>query len=346
LLIIIVMPILQLILFGYALNMEIQDIPVTVMDNSRSHISRQLIHLFEGSKFFTVTSFSGVPADIDNLFLVRDARVVLMIDKDFDKNYQRQTVTPIQILIDAVDPNAAAIIKNYCNSVVNRFNEDHAGRLPIPFDIKPLIWYNPDMKSAYFFVPGLIALILVMISALLTSITIAREKETGTMEQILVSPVQPIEIITGKVLPYIGLALLDGMLILIIGLFLFDVPFVGSYLLLLLMTLVYITAALSLGLMISTIVRTQQVAMMLALVSTLLPTVMLSGFIFPIKSMPEILQYISYLVPAKYYLIIIRGIMLKGNTLLQLLAPFLFLVVVSAILLRNSLSRFKLTLEK
>jgi len=346
LLIIIVMPILQLILFGYALNMEIQDIPLTVMDYNRSAISRELVQLFEGSRFFTISYNSKGPAEIDNLFLIRNARAVLMIDQDFDKNYQRQTITPVQVIIDAVDPNAAAIIKNYCNSIINRFNEDHAGRLPLPFEIKSLIWYNPDMKSVYFFVPGLIALILIMISALLTSITIAREKETGTMEQILVSPVRPVEIIIGKVLPYIALALIDSMLILVIGLILFNVPFVGSYLLLLLMTLLYITAALSLGLMISTIVKTQQVAMMLALISTLLPTVMLSGFIFPIKSMPQILQYISYLVPAKYYLIMIRGIMLKGNTFGQLIMPFLFLVIMSAILLRNSLSKFKLTLEK
>jgi ABC-2 type transport system permease protein len=340
------MPILQLTMFGYALNMEIQDVPLTVFDYNRTAVSRELIQKFEGSPFFTVTFHSGDPTDIDRLFLTREARVAIIIDQDFNKNYRRQSVTPVQFLIDASDPNAAAIIKNYCNAIINDFNEQNTGRLPLPFEFKPRIWYNPDTKSAYFFVPGLIALILIMISALLTSITITREKETGTMEQILVSPVRPAEIVIGKVLPYIALALFDGLLILTIGLILFQIPFIGNYVLLLLLTLLYITAALALGLMISTIVKTQQVAMMLALVITLLPTIMLSGFIFPIKSMPLILQYITYLVPAKYYLVIIRGIMLKGNTLQHLLIPILFLLLMTVIWLRNALTKFKLTLEK
>jgi len=201
------------------------------------------------------------------------------------------------------------------------------------------------MKSTYFFVPGLVALILVMISALLTSITLTREKETGTMEQILVSPVKPIEIIVGKVLPYIFLAFLDGLMILLIGIFLFDVPFSGSYLLLMFLATLYIIVALSLGLMISATVKTQQVAMMIAISATLLPTVMLSGFIFPIESMPDVLQYVTYLVPAKYFIVIIRGIMLKSNTLFELTTQAAFLFVLAAVLLRRALHKFNLTLE-
>ena len=346
LVIIIAMPLLMLILFGFALNMEINNIDIAVVDFDHSTLSDNLIDEFSGSEFFNIFHYSGKMDALEEIFLRRKARVILIINQHFSRDFQRQTVTPVQIVIDAADPNAATLIRSYCNSIVLNFNSKYGGILPIPFKIKPRIWYNPDLKSAYFFVPGLIALILIMISALLTSITITREKELGTMDQILVSPVKPIEIIIGKVLPYVLLAFLDGFLILVLGRLLFDLPFQGSYLLLLFLSLLYILTALSFGLMISTIVNTQQVAMMIAISATLLPTVMISGFIFPIQSMPVVLQYISYLVPAKYYMIIIRGILLKGNTLMQLLPHAVFLTIMSIIMLRNAIHRFNTNLEK
>ncbi len=346
LIIIIVLPVLQLIIFGYALNMEIQNIDVAVIDHSRTSISRNLIEKFKGSKYFSLLPYSGTIQEIDKLFLERKARAILIIDKDFHRNFQRQKTAPVQILIDASDPNAATMIKQYCNGVIMHFNETYNAQLPLLFEVKPRIWYNPDLKSDYFFIPGLIALILVMISALLTSITITREKEMGTMEQILVSPIKPLEIVLGKVLPYVSLAFLDGVVILLLGIVIFDVPFIGNYLLLLLLSILYIITALALGLMISTITKTQQVAMMVAIAVTLLPTIMLSGFIFPLKSMPLILQIISYIVPAKYYLIIIRGIMLKGNTLFQLAGPTLFLFLITLFLMINSVRKFSINLEK
>ena len=238
------------------------------------------------------------------------------------------------------------MIKQYTNGVIQKFNENYNGKLPLAFDVKPRVWYNPDLKSDYFFIPGLIALILVMISALLTSITITREKEMGTMEQILVSPIKPIEIILGKVLPYIGLAFLDGILILVLGILIFDVPFIGNPLLLMLLSVLYIITALSIGLLISTVFQTQQVAMMVAIAATLLPTLMISGFIFPLNSMPLALQYVSYIVPAKYYLIIIRGIMLKGNTIFQLAGQIFFLLLMTVGLLANAVRKFNINLEK
>ncbi len=346
LMIIFAMPVLQIIMFGYALNMEIQKIDLAVIDHSHTPFSQDLIRQFESNSYFSVQYYNGPMSKIDELFLNREARVILIIDKDFQKNFQRTPITPVQMLIDAADPNAATMIRQYCNGVIIKFNELKNANLHLPFNIKSRIWYNPDLKSAYFFIPALIALILVMISALLTSITITREKEMGTMEQILVSPVRPVDIIIGKVLPYIGLAFMDGILILLLGIFLFQVPFIGSYVLLLLLSILYITTALSLGLLISTAVSTQQVAMMISLAVTLLPTIMLSGFIFPLKSMPMILQYLSYIVPAKYYLIIIRGIMLKGNTLVQLASQTLSLLLMTLILLVNAVRKFSLNLEK
>ena len=345
LMIIIAMPMLMLILFGYALNMEIENVELAVLDFDRSSASQKLIDEFDGSNFFRVFHYNGPTESVEELFLRRQARVILVIDQHFSRNFQRQAITPVQIMIDASDPNAGTLIRSYCNGIILAFNSKYGGSLPIPFEIKPRIWYNPDLKSAYFFVPGLIALILIMISALLTSITVAREKELGTMEQILVSPVKPLEIIIGKVLPYIFLALLDGLLILILGKILYDIPIEGNHFLLLLFSLIYILTALSFGLMISTLVKTQQVAMMIAIAATLLPTIMLSGFIFPIQSMPIVLQYISYIVPAKYYIIIIRGILLKGNTLIQLLPQAIFLTIMSLVLLRRAIGRFRTNLE-
>ncbi|MBC8183702.1 ABC transporter permease [candidate division KSB1 bacterium] len=346
LIIIFVMPLMQLILFGYALNMEIQNINLAVIDYSRTPQSSHLIEQFEGSEFFSVFHYNGKHSDIENIFLKREAKIILVIDQDFARNFQRQTKTSIQILVDAADPNAATIIKNYCYGIIANFNLEHGGQISQPFDVEPRIWYNPDMKSAYFFVPGLIALILVMISAMLTSLAITREKETGTLEQILVSPIKPIEIIIGKVFPYIIMAFLDGFLILMMGMILFKVPFAGSHFLLILLSTLYIITALSLGLMISATVETQQVAMMMAISATLLPTVMLSGFIFPIRSMPILLQYVSYIVPAKYFLIIARGILIKGNTFFQLGFQTLALTLMSIILLIRTLRKFSLNLEK
>jgi len=345
LMIIFAMPVIQLILFGYAFNLEVNNIELAVIDYNKSNISKELVRQFEGNDYFKPFYYNGNPSEVEELFLNREARAILIIGHDFDKEFETQVQTPVQLLYDAADPNAATLIYNYCSQVINKFNSKYGGVSPIPFQIEPRIWYNPDMKSTYFFVPGLVALILVMISALLTSITLTREKETGTLEQILVSPVKPMEIIIGKVLPYIAMAFLDGMLILLIGILLFEVPFIGSTILLMLLATLYIIVALSLGLMISASVKTQQVAMMLAISITLLPTVMLSGFMFPIESMPKILQYVTYAVPAKYFIIIIRGIMLKGNTIFELTTQGAFLFIMAAVLIRRALQKFSLNLE-
>jgi ABC-2 type transport system permease protein len=339
------MPTFQLIMFGYALKMEIQQINLGIIDYANSSNSRLLIESFKGSDFFRPFFFKQLPSDIEKLFLSREAHAVMVFPPDFDRQLEKDLFVPIQVIIDASDANRAAMVRNYINQVSVSFNERFNKKITIPFDIRGSTLFNPDKKSTYFFVPGLIALLLVMISALLTSITITREKETGTLEQILVSPIQAHEIILGKVIPYIVLAFLIGLSILVIGIFIFKVPFQGSLLLLLVLSILYIITALSLGLMISTIAKTQQVAMMVALIATLLPTFLLSGFIFPIASMPKLLQYITYLVPAKYYLYMARGIILKGSTFLHLLQPAIFLALLSGILLILSIRKFSTTLE-
>ncbi|MBN2365040.1 MAG: ABC transporter permease [Calditrichaeota bacterium] len=345
LVILFLMPILQLIMFGYALKMEIQQVNLAVIDFNRSLSSHHLIDQFRGSHYFRPFYFDGSIEQIETLFKARQAHAVMVIPHDFNRQLQRHRSTPVQFIVDASDANAATTIRNYIAQTIRIFNQSHNRIEALPFEVRSTIFFNPDKKSTYFFVPGIIALLLVMISAMLTSITITREKETGTLEQILVSPIKSYQIILGKVLPYIFLAFAIGVIILLIGIFLFGVPFRGSIILLLVLSTLYILTALSLGLMISTIARTQQVAMMIALISTLLPTFMLSGFIFPIASMPEILQYFTYLVPAKYYLFIARGIILKGSNLMHLLQPTIFLLIMSLVLLVISIRKFEITLE-
>lgn len=342
LIIIFIMPVVQLLMFGYAINIEIQNIDLSVIDHSESPASRDLVRAFQGSKFFTVRYFEGSETLAGTLFQSQKAKMVLIMPQDFAMTIERPVATKVQVLIDASDSNAAQAIRNYADAILQTYN---AGRgMAAPFDVQTTIQYNPTLKSTYFFVPGLVALLLMMISALLTSVAIAREKETGTMEQILVSPVRSREIVIGKVLPYIFLAFIDGIIILLVAHFWFKVPMAGSVSLLLGAALLYVFVALAIGLFISTLAHTQQVAMVAALISSMLPTIMLSGFFFPIASMPKVLQFVTYVVPARYFLVIIRGIMLKGNTLMQIWMPLLVLAGMGIFFTLVSTKKFKTTL--
>jgi len=340
-----VFPIIELVMLGYALNLEIQRVDMGVVDYARSTRSRQLIETFAGSKFFRLFPMDKAPSESETLFKSRRARAILVIPKDFDRELLRQPQIPVQIIIDASDANAATLIRKYCQQVFLLFNERYLGTVPQPMDFRSAVLFNPDMKSAFFFVPGIVALILMLVAALLTSISIAREKELGTMEQLLVSPIRPQEMIFGKVAPYVLLALLEAVFIIGVGIVLFRIPFRGNVLLLAALTTLFIIVGLSLGIMISTRAKTQQVAMMMANTVTLLPTLMLSGLIFPIASMPKWLQYITYLVPARYYLLMVRGVMLKGSTVADLLIPILLLAAMGILMLLNAIRQFRVTLE-
>jgi len=342
--IVILMPIVQLVMFGYALNLEIQRVDLGVLDYARTPLSRQLISCFEGSRLFRVFSMDGSAEEADRLFRLRRLQAVLVIPPRFGEEVERRGFSTVQLLVDASDPNAGTLIRDYSRRVVAGLASEKTGSQPL-LDFRPTILFNPDLKSAYFFVPGIIALVLVMISALLTSITVAREREMGTLEALLATPVRPHEIVVGKVLPYAALALVDAVFVLAVGVLLYRVPLRGDPLLLLLLTAIYLATGLNLGLILSTVARTQQVAMIMAMVTTLLPTLLLSGLIFPIASMPGWLQALSYLVPARYYLLIVRGILLKGSAWAHLVQPSLVLLGMSLLLLAVSARRFRTTLE-
>jgi len=342
LVIIFLMPLLQLIIFGYAMNTEIRHVKLAVRDQSHSSASREIISAFGSTDYFRVIDQSFSAVSNQEIFSRRLAQAILILPHDLSEKMGKDRSVSIQLLLDASDANSAQIIQAYCQAVLA---SKYQQTMFTAIDVRTRTLYNPDLKSAYFFVPGLIAMILVMICALLTSISISREKELGTLEQVLVSPVSAMDVLLGKVIPYIALALMDAFIILAVGMIVFHVPFCGDLITFLIYTLLYVITALCLGLMISTLAQTQQAAMMMALAVTLLPTMMLSGFIFPIRSMPALLQKITYIVPARYYLQIIRGIMLKGNTIAQLWQSGLALGIISAVVLLVASRRFSLRIR-
>lgn len=345
LVIIIVMPVLMLLLYGYAITLEMRQITIALVDHSRSPESRAFLERIRASDFFEVSAVDVQETQFEKLFQERRARCILVVPHDFARSLERSTETAIQLLIDASDPNAANYIQKYLMQISAEYNAARNPSLTMPLRFEPRLLYNPDLRSEYFFVPGLIAVIILLISTLLTSIAIVREKEVGTMEQILVSPAHPVQIILGKVIPFVVLGFVDSVLILSIGHFWFDVPIHGSIVFLGAALILYIFTGLSFGLLISTVANTQRLAMMATLLATILPTIMLSGFIFPISSMPVIFQYISRIVPATHFLKVIRGIMLKGSGVHNLIAPIAYLLVLSIVLITVSVRKFSTRLE-
>jgi ABC-2 type transport system permease protein len=342
LMIILLMPLLQILIFGYAVDIDLKNIRIPVMDGDHSEASRSLVSAFVQSGHFEVRRYVGKASEFEDLFRRGEVKGGLTIPRGFGETIATCEETPVQIIVDGSDGNVGQTIIQYSEAVLMNFSSAlMPPKMQTLVDVRPRFWYNESLESANFVVPGLVAVILMMISALLTSLAIAREKETGTLEQLLASPVHPIEVIVGKVIPYIVLALLDGLLIIASGLLIFGVPFRGSPLLLLVGTLIYLYPCLALGLLISTIARTQQFAMMLALILTILPSVMLSGFVFPVLSMPKFHQFLSSIIPATYYLRIIRGILLKGAGGTTLAPQALALLIIGTALLTVAVKNFK-----
>ena len=344
--IIFLLPIIMILLYGYAITFDIKEIKLGILDYDHTDASRELVQKLTSSNYFKITAYLQNREDVEEAMLHRRILAALVIPVGYAEMIKTLPQTQLQLLVDGAHSNAATVAINYIKSFLLTYSlELNAQLLRPPIQLQPRVWYNPELTSSVFIVPGLVAVIMMLICALLTSVTIAREREMGTMEQILVSPIRPVEIIFGKIAPYILLAFMDAVVIIICARLIFHVPFRGNPLLLILSSIIYIYASLSLGVFISARVKTQQIAMMLAQLSTTLPSVMLSGFIFPILSMPKILQVISYLVPAKYFLIIIRGIMLKGIGIQYFYHQIIFLLAFGTTLLLVSVKRFKTNLE-
>jgi ABC-2 type transport system permease protein len=346
LMIILLMPVMMMFLYGYALNMDLKEVPVVIVDPSGSSEVNTIVRKINGSTLFSIIGTVRDAGDPSIYLKKYHAKMVIRFPNKFSEQIRNGgNGAQIQVLIDGSDSNVGTILKNTIGPVITNatleiLNMDQ----PKIVTVKPRILYNEQQKSALFFVPGLMAIILLMISAMLTSLTITREKELGTMEQLLVSPIHPFEIIIGKIIPYLVLAFIDAILIMIVGWVVFGVEIAGSIPLLALAVIIYIFTALSIGLLISTIANNQQMAMMLVLPATMLPTIILSGFIFPIASLPKFLQLITCIIPATYFLEIIRGIILKGVGFTILLKPILILSAIGLFLIVVSIKRFKVKL--
>jgi len=359
--IVFMLPNVMMLLFGYAIDLDLKDIGIGVCDLSRTPQSRALVEAIDASGYFSIAARFDDPGEAGGLFERRAIRAAVIVPRDFARSLERGGRAPVGIVIDGSDANSASIVQNYLEAFLATRatvgggadagagaggigGEGTAGAGAAIIAAKPVVFYNRSLDSTNFIVPGIVAIVMMMLGALLTSVTIAREKETGTMEQILVSPIRAFEVIAGKTLPYLALAFSIAVMIVTVGHFWFKVPFVGSAAALMLYSLLFLFTALALGILISTVVATQQVAMMLSLMVTLLPSIMLSGFIFPTSSMPRVLQAVSYAIPATHFLVIVRGVMLKGNGLADLWPHVAALGGMGLVLTVVAVKRFNLKL--
>lgn len=337
-------PIVQLLLFGYAIQTEVKHIPTVVFDQSLSQSSREMLDAFSASGYFDITyaadSFSDVNEKIDS----GKAQVGIVFPPDFAKIVHRGDSAPIQILVDASDnmvANQAIAVANSIGLLKSQevLTEKFHMNKP-PYDIRVRPWYNPDGITAYYMVPAILGIVVTMTMVIMTSMGIVRERERGTLEQIMVTPIKSYELMIGKILPYIGLGYIQITVALIIGVVVFHVPIKGSLLQLYLLTLFFITASLGLGILISNIAKTQMQAMQMAFF-VMLPSILLSGFLFPRGAMPTLIYYIGNLIPLTYYLDIIRGIVLKGIGFSYLIGQVTSLLIFSIVLLTLSSIKFK-----
>ncbi len=345
LLILFAMPLVQLLLFGYVIKTEINNANIAIWDKSRDITSHKLTNKILSSGYFKLVKNIDSREEIDKQFKQGNIKLVLVFEPDFAKNLVNEGSANIQIISDASDPNIAAILVNYASAIISEYNQEQNQMKTIGIQPEPRMFYNAEMKSVYMFVPGIMAMILMLISAMLTSISLTKESEMGSMEILLVSPLKPLQIILGKVIPYILLAFIDGALIYLIGHYVFGVPVLGNLILLFFLTIIFILTALSFGILISTITKSQLAAMMISAVGLILPTILLSGFIFPIDNMPVILQVLTNIVPAKWFLMAIKNIMLKGSGFIIIWKETAVLIFMIIFLLLISVRRFKIRLE-
>lgn len=340
------MPIVQILIFGYAVTNEFKGANIAVFDQAKDEASLALIHRLQASGHFQLVQDLQRKDEIETAFQSAQIKMAITIPADFGANLYAGRGPKVQLLTDGTDPNTAITLTQYASQIIQQFSMQ-VGAMPMiqSIGIQQRMVYNPGLKSVFLFVPGVMALILMLVSAMMTSLTIAREKELGTMELLLVSPLPPRLIIMGKVIPYIVLSLLNALLILGVGFYVFGVPIRGSFLFLMVVCLIFIALALALGILISTKAETQQSAMLGSLIGLMMPTLILSGFLFPIESMPVLLQWISTAIPAKYFIILLKDIMLKGSGWFYLWPEVLILSGMTLFLLLASVKNFKIRLS-
>lgn len=341
------MPVAQILIFGYVITNEIKEAQIAVYDKSKDDITQEITDKLGSSGYFQISKMIRHDAQIEETFKRGDVKEIVVFEQNFGKKLMNGNRPEVQLLLDATDANMANLLQNYTSGIIRDYSQSvKVENRDVPvINAKPRMVFNNELKGVYMFVPGTMALILMIVTAMMTSISISREKEMGSMEILLVSPLKSFQIILGKVAPYVLLAFLNGVVIILLGHLVFDMPINGSIFLLLAEILLFIIMALSLGILISTVSNTQEVAMFISMFALLLPTILLSGFIFPVENMPWPLQWLSSIIPAKYFIILIKDIMIKGTGLEYIWKETLVLTGMTLIFIVGSIRKFKVRLE-
>ncbi len=340
------MPVAQILIFGFVISTEIRDASIGILDKSKDDASRRLVQRLSASGYYKVQSVFNYERDIEPAFRRGDIQLAVVIEQGFGNNLRNPDGTAIQLLADASDANTSQMLVNYCSGIIQTFAIEESGIEYAPIlttEVRML--FNPSLKGVYMSIPGTMAMVLILISAMMTSISITREKEFGSMEVLLISPLKPYQIILGKVVPYVVLSMINAISILALGIIVFKMPVLGSWMWLFVLNLLYILLSLALGIFISTVARNQMVAMFASMFALLLPTILLSGFIFPIESMPWPLQWLSRVVPPRYYIQAIKTVMLKGGGLTYMWHELVTMTGFLVLFLSLSIYKFKVRLE-
>lgn len=338
----IAMPVLLIFLFGSSLSLDVDKVPLVIWDQNRTSDSREFVGRFTGSRYFQLSGYVNSYEEIEQSIDKREAMLALIIPTDFSRKLETGRKADAQLIVDGSDSNTATIAIGYAKTVTDSYTSSlmlktaqrqGARKVGIPLEAKPRIWFNQNMQAKNYIIPGLIAVIMMVISALLTSLTVAREWENGTMEQLLTTPLQPRELILGKLVPYFAIGMFDVLLAVLIGEFLFQVPLRGNGALVFAMAALFLPGALTMGMLAGILTRSQLVASQLAMVLTFLPSFLLSGFMYSIANMPPFLQGLTYVVPARFFVAILKRIYLKGAGLEMLIMEAVGLVVFAVVLI-------------
>lgn len=341
------MPLMQILIFGFALTNEVKNTRIGILDNSKDETTSAIIQQLEASQYFDIVENIPSNAKLESSFQAGSIKLAVVFPENFQEQLLHTNAAQIQLIGDATDPNTSNTLINYASAVIMDYQSNlrNQPRVPYAINTELRMLYNPQLKGSYNFVPGVMAMVLMLVCAMMTSISIVREKEMGTMEIILVSPIVPIRVVIAKMVPYFILSAINIASILLLSVFVLDVPIQGSLFLLVIECLLFTITALALGLLISSVANSQQVAMLISLMGLFLPTIMLSGFMFPIENMPVPLQLISNLVPAKWFFNIIKNIMIKGVGIEHVWRETLILAGMTIFFMSVSIRKFKTRLE-
>ena len=341
------MPLMQILIFGFALTNEVKNTRIAILDNSKDPVTAEIIQQLEASRYFDVVRNIKGNDELEPAFQEGKIKLAVVFPARFQYSLLHENQASIQLIADATDPNVANTLTNYATAIILDYQNNMKGQVEFPYAINTemRMLYNPQLKGSYNFVPGVMAMVLMLVCAMMTSISIVREKEMGTMEIILVSPIVPIRVVIAKMVPYFLLSAVNIASILLLSVFVLDVPIQGNLVLLVSECLLFTITVLALGLLISSITDSQQIAMLISLMGLFLPTVMLSGFMFPIENMPLPLQIVSNLVPAKWFYYIVKNVMIKGLSFEYVWKETLVLVAMTTVYMLVSIKKFKTRLE-